>query len=160
MNKQLLGCAIALALPAAFAQTADDFKQGAQQRGCQSIPYSNHRDKCVQEQSDAKDWCEGKGNMSCGDLDTRGLRDQIRSLEDGIRSAQSANKRDAVSDLENKKRAAQVTLEGNRKEAERRLYNNEKCIDFRKRTQQVFRDVESRLSNDRNDSAKKASWDD
>lgn len=156
--RSLVFLTLTIATGSAAAQSVEEFKQRSQQGGCQSIPYENHRNKCIQEQADAKDWCDGKGTMACGEVDSRALRETLRNLEAGIRSAESANKKDQVSELSGKKRQIEVTIGGYRKESERRAYANEKCMDFRKRVQQVFRDAESRASNDKNDSAKKESW--
>lgn len=142
------------------AETPEKYKAAANEKGCMAIPFSSAQSTCISEQSDAKLWCEGKGAMSCEELRTQGLIDQIKNLDVAIKKATDEKKTQELSDLESKKKAAERQIEGNRKEAERRAYNNEQCIQYRVRVQKVFDEAEKRAISQRSLDSNKPSWSD
>lgn len=136
-------------------------------RGCESLPYSSHRDKCKREQSAVEEFCKTE-QWSCKGLETRALRENIKNLGEKIERLKAdkdrfnneksnaktdSEKSDAekkISDVEKEIYDKNKELDFMKKSLETdisdidiRLYKGGKCLDARTAVQTVFKDASS-----------------
>lgn len=153
----------------AWADKKSDFEEAVKNDGCEAIPYSTLRSRCIDRRSDVRDWCKtDKWNCDSGELGVGKLADNIERLKGKIESLKSEldnwkSKRSAAKD-DNEKREAEDKIseierkiyelngkidehknriEANKKELRDRIYQGEKCRDYRKDVQEVFKDAKS-----------------
>ncbi|HMU41333.1 MAG TPA: hypothetical protein PKE31_20155 [Pseudomonadota bacterium] len=161
---------VALASATASAQMPADWKAIQGVKGCAGIPYSSLRSSCKDKGEDVGRYCKSDANpFSCDGLGTKGLLAAIDGIKGEIERLKSArddqkNRRsnakddnerrdaeDKIKEIEDKLYKTEGRLESHKKqvddnksEAEKRIYNGEKCRDARRAVQELFKDVISR----------------
>ncbi|HEX3280957.1 MAG TPA: hypothetical protein VHR36_06965 [Pyrinomonadaceae bacterium] len=143
-------------------------------RGCESIPYSNYRDRCQRQSDLVEEFCKTE-TWSCKGLETRALRENIKGLAEKIESLKSEKDRlssqrssassdseksdldKKISDLEKEIYDKSKELDYMKKSLETdisdidiRLYKGGKCLDARTEVQNAFKDASS-SANSEND---------
>jgi chromosome segregation ATPase len=159
----------------AMAQSASDFQAAAGKEGCASIPYSNLRDDCEDEQDEVDDWCKSsEKKWSCDKFDPEGLEKQIASVkrktedlkrEKGSLESKKSGARDDKErrELEGKIIALskeikkyeeminewQKKLEEEKKEIKARISVGEQCLRHREGVQKIFDDAKRKAEGER-----------
>jgi predicted RNase H-like nuclease (RuvC/YqgF family) len=136
-------------------------------RGCESIPYSNYRDRCQRQGNLVEEFCKTE-KWSCKGLETRSLRENIKNLTQKIESLKSEKDRlssqrssastdSEKSDLDRKisdldkeiyEKSKELdymkkSLETDISDIDLRLYQGGKCLDARTEVQNAFKDASS-----------------
>jgi predicted nucleic acid-binding Zn-ribbon protein len=153
--------------PAPQPQSLDDWKAalGAAQsgKGCESIPYSSHRDQCMRKSEKVEESCKTE-SWSCEGLKTKGIRETIQNLsgyierlkeeKDRLNSQKSSASSDEekndlgkkIEDIEKKIYEKSKDLDDMKKgletdigDIEIRLYKGRQCLDARNDVQSVFK---------------------
>jgi predicted nuclease with TOPRIM domain len=134
-------------------------------RGCESIPYSNYREQCQRQSDLVEDLCKTE-KWSCKGLETRALRGNIKNLaekieelkseKDRVNSQRSSAGSDSeksdldrkISDLEKEiyERSKELdfmktSLGTDISDIDNRLYQGGKCLDARTAVQSAFKDA-------------------
>lgn len=173
MVRRTILCTLMLLLaPSEHVARADkkgDFEEAVKNDGCEAIPYSTLRSRCFDRRSDVREWCKtDRWNCDSGDLgiarlleNIERMKSKIESLKselDGWKSKRSAarddnsrreaeQKIDAIEreiyDLNGKVEAHKKRVDENRTELRERIYRGEKCRDYRKDVQEIFKDAKS-----------------
>jgi predicted RNase H-like nuclease (RuvC/YqgF family) len=136
-------------------------------RGCESIPYSNYRDLCQRRGELVEEFCKIE-KWSCKGLETRALRGNIKNLSEKIESLKSQKDRLSsqrssastdseksdidrkISDLDREIYDKSKELDFMKKSLDTdisdigiRLYQGGKCLDARTEVQNAFKDASS-----------------
>lgn len=166
-----------------LAQTVDDFKEAVSNKGCESIPYRDLRDRCSDKQQyvHGSESCDGQ--RSCKTLG-REVKRQQNLLAIALTNCDALKQSKA--DLENEKSdvgsddeelksqlerkidqiQAQIdqqqkyiddlkaNIETNRTSVNERIGRGEKCQDARRQVQDVFKDATSKAKDESDDQIK------
>lgn len=163
--KMTIMVTMALGISVASADKLSDFKDAVAKKGCESIPYSDHRGSCQSNQSQVHDWCDGaRGPVTCGSENiTRQVKDNVEkekkaveALKDKRSKLQDSKSRASKEDEKNKiskdieqvekdiyegeKRVeqAQKDLETRKRLVDDAIYTLDKCIDYRRAVMNTF----------------------
>ncbi len=147
----LFASIVLLAASTVRADKLSDFKDAVGRDGCESIPYSDLKGTCKDQQSYVHDYCDGgKGPVSCGSpAITRQLKDTLdkeqrnyQSLRDQRSNAKDDNEKARLDKeiYEAGKRVDQAAadIETRRKLVNDATYNINKCMDYRRAVMNVF----------------------
>jgi vacuolar-type H+-ATPase subunit I/STV1 len=161
----MIVASLALGVSVAAADKLSDFKDAVARKGCESIPYSDHRSSCQSQQSQVHDWCDGaRGPVTCGSENiTRQVKDNLETekknvseLKEKRSKLQNDRSRASTEDektklgkeleqvekdvYEGEKRVeqAQKALETRKKLVDDSIYNLEKCVDYRRAVMNSF----------------------
>ena len=175
MIRLFIGCSLCIFTLAFFVgepesvQNLDAWKaalNAAQNnRGCESIPYSNYRDKCERQGDLVEEFCKTE-KWTCKGLETRSLRENIKNLTEKIEDLKSQKDRLSsqrssagtdseksdidrkISDLEKEIYDKSKELDFMKKSLETdisdidiRVYQGGKCLDARTAVQSAFKDA-------------------
>lgn len=150
LRTMLMGCVLVFSLWSpgrALADKLDDFKEAANKRGCQAIPYKSERETCQEEQAKKDAQCR---NFSCKRKEVEKrletLREKRQSLAD-VRSRDPNNAR-AIADLEDVIQKLAMELKELKNYAEQARPRCESCIKARETVQRVFGNVISTIKNE------------
>lgn len=158
----------------ALAASLSDFKDAADRKGCEAIPYSDLRSTCQSKSRDVDEWCKGgRGKWSCQDLDPAGLLKQIENVkakvqalkrekedlerarsnakDDSERSSLAdkiASKENTIRELEKKLEEWNRKLEEEKGAAKDRMQIGEKCLENRVEVTRVFQSAKERARNE------------
>jgi FtsZ-binding cell division protein ZapB len=146
MNKVtlIIIATFALGVSVVFPDKLSDFKDAKraadQGKGCESIPYSDLRGNCIDQQGYVHDWCDGKeGPNTCGSEEA--TRQVVRGVERAKKNVEELKEK--KSRLESDKSRASTDDEKNKiskeiEQVDRDIYEGGKGID------QAQRDLEAR----------------
>lgn len=153
----------------ARADKKGEFEEAVRNDGCEAIPYSTLRSRCLDRRSDVREWCKtDKWNCDSGELGIGKLLENIERMKvkieglktelEGWKTKRSAARDDGarreaeqkidaiereIYDLHGKVDAHRRRVEDNRTELRERVYRGEKCRDSRKDVQEIFKDAKS-----------------
>jgi hypothetical protein len=150
------------------AATLNDFKNAENQTGCDSIPYDSIRATCRSNRDGVREWCKNSSRpISCDGLDPSGLTKQIENMKGKIKELKDElgklpSSSDAKDDserrtLEDKKKAIEdkiyelekrvaefeSRLSNEKTDINNRIYNGDKCVDYRKDVARSFESARS-----------------
>jgi hypothetical protein len=158
----------------ALAQSLDDFKRADGVKGCPGIPYPELARRCMDTMVDVNESCKlvkwscRDGNLQSIRTNTQIAQDLARDIESkenalrteerNLASAKEADKRaieDKIRDLkkaigeqQEKKKAADESAVGARKEPELRLAFGTKCLELRGKVNGYFKEGIDRAKSD------------
>jgi hypothetical protein len=169
----------ALTASVVFPDKLSDFKDAKraaeEDKGCESIPYSDLRSNCVDQGSYVHDWCDGKeGPVTCGsEEETRQavraverakknveeLKEKKNRLESDRSRASTDDEKSKISkEIEQVERdiyeggkgidQAQRDLEARKKLVDDAIYTLNKCIDYRRAVMNVFAYAQDKVRNE------------
>jgi chromosome segregation ATPase len=163
-------CVLLFVAPARAA-VLDDFKTAVAaadaDQGCASIPYEDYREQCTRKGADVERWCKTEPRK-CEGLETKPLIDKISGMSDKIaslkqdrdklndqKSSASEEQRhdleQQISDIEKQiydmskeLDFTKTSLETDKSDADKRIYNGGNCVTARNDVQAVFKSASSK----------------
>jgi hypothetical protein len=137
-------------VPFAEAQTLSEWKERAEKKGCESIPFSTLRGRCEGSEREKDSWCYAD-KWRC-DKDTEGLIASINGMKKKIESLKDERSRSSnddekskldsqIKDLTDRRESFKQKLEVERKDILERIDRGKKCQAARIETQVIFKDA-------------------
>lgn len=139
------------------AQTLDEYKSAADKKGCDSIPFSTLRSNCNDSEREKDKWCYEE-KWKC-ERDTEGLvssingmKKKLADLNDQRYHASSDDERskidNEIKDISDRRDKFLRQLEDERKDISERVERGKKCLEARKKTQEIFKDAITQAKNE------------
>jgi len=149
-----------------MAQSLDEYKTAVSNigKGCESIPFSTLRSRCIDSEKETDKWCYEE-KWKC-DKDTDGLIASINGMKKKVddlndqryKASGDDEKRkldDQIKELTDRRASFRQKLEQERKDIQERIDRGTKCRDARRQTQNIFKDAITQASNVDSGSEKK-----
>lgn len=168
------GAFVAFATGIGVAQSVNDFKDAADRKGCDLIPYSSLRSTCDDRGPRIEDYCKQR-KWRCDGLDPEGIKKNIENVKGKIESLKKerdeleskknsakddSEKRDLESKIADKKKEIeqkeglvaewQRKIEDEKKEIAARLSIGKQCREYRVDVQKAFAEAKSKLQGESN----------